>query len=70
MFIVFVIKKDPLTVYITTSDYFSRFLQELQVNPEDIVWNNVSMESLIELRDKQSNYLCLDSMTQPNDLPG
>lgn len=59
MFVVFVIKENPLTVYITTPDYFSRFLRELQVAQEDVVWNNVSMESLIMLKDKQSNYLCL-----------
>jgi len=69
MFTVFVIKQNPGTVYITTPDYFSQFLRDMQVTQEDVIWNNVSLESLIMLKDRQSNYLVLNSMTQPNKLP-
>jgi len=59
MLVVFVIKQNPGTIYITTPDYFSRFLQDMQVTQDDVIWRNVSMESLIMLKDNQSNYLVL-----------
>jgi len=59
MFTVFVIKQNPGTIYITTPDYFSRFLQDMQVTQDDVIWHNVSMESLAMLWDKQSNYIVL-----------
>jgi len=59
MFTVFVIKQNPGTVYITTPDYFSKFLQDMQVSQEDVLWYNLSFESLIMLKDNQSNYIVL-----------
>ena len=59
MFTVFVIKENPLTVYITTPDYFSQLLRDMRVEQEDVSWHNVSMESLILVKDRQSNYLVL-----------
>ena len=65
MFIVFVVRVNPETVYITTKEHFGQLRQELQVTLTDIVWNKVTLESLIMLKDKQSNFLCLTAMTQP-----
>jgi len=59
MFVVFVIKKNPLTVYITTPDYFSQCLQKLQVRQDEVIWNNVSLESLIMLNDKRCKFRVL-----------
>ena len=59
MFTVFVIKQNPGTVYITTPDYFSKFLQDMQVTQEDVMWYNLSMESLIMLKDNQANFCVL-----------
>ena len=59
MFVVFVIKKNLGTIYITTPDYFSKFLQDMQVTQEDVIWHNFSMESLILLKDKKANYMTL-----------
>lgn len=59
MFTVFVIKQNQGTIYITTPDYFSKFLHDMQVMPDDVIWHNVSMESLIMLLNNQSNYLVL-----------
>lgn len=57
MFVVFVIKQNQGTIYITTPDYFSKFLQDMQVTQEEVIWANVSMESLILLKDGQCNYI-------------
>lgn len=59
MFTVFVIKQNQGTIYITTPEYFSKFLQDMQVTQDDVIWHNVSMESLAMLWDKQSNYIVL-----------
>jgi len=59
MFVVFVIKQNPETIYITTPDYFSKFLGDMQVIQDEVIWHNVSMSSLEKLWDKQSNYLVL-----------
>lgn len=59
MFVVFVIKENPGTIYVTTPDYFSRFLQDMEVTQEDVIWKNLSLESLLFLKDGQGNYLVL-----------
>lgn len=59
MLVVFVIRKNPLAVYVTTPDYFSWCLQELQVKQDEVIWHNVSMESLIMLKDKQCKFMVL-----------
>lgn len=59
MFTVFVIEQNRGTVYLTTPDYFSRCLQELQVKQDEVIWNNVSLEALIMLKDKQCKFMVL-----------
>jgi len=59
MFTVFIIKQNQRTIYITTPDYFSRVLQGMQIMQDDVIWHNVSMESLIRLKDKQSRCIVL-----------
>lgn len=59
MFTIFVIKQNQGTIYITTPDYFSKFLFDMQVTQEDVIWKNVSMESLTMLWDGHSDYLVL-----------
>jgi len=59
MFTVFVLKQNPRGIFITTPDKFSRCLALLKVMQEDVYWNNVSLESLMLLKDGQKDYIVL-----------
>ncbi len=59
MFTVFVLKQNPRAIFITTPEKFSRCLNLLKVRQEDVFWNNVSMESLLLLRDSVKDYIVL-----------
>ena len=59
MFTVFVLKQNPRAIFVTTPDKFSRCLALLKVMQEDVYWNNVSLESLMLLKDGQKDYIVL-----------
>jgi len=59
MFTVFVLKQNPRAIFVTTPDKFSRCLVLLKVMQDDVYWKNVSLESLMLLKDNQKDYIVL-----------
>lgn len=52
MFTVFIEKKYPKQIYFTTPDNFSKALLEVRLKQDEVLWENVSMEALILLKDR------------------